>query len=181
MAAKSAALLSLGVFVLALWAQSDALVGVFHDDGIYVMAGKALAEGHGYRHIHLPDALPGVHHPPLYPLLLALAWRLWPAFPQNLTLFQLMDALCLAGAAWIMASHGARLGLTVPVRSGALALGFAAFPLLTILGMRLSESLFLLLAAGAVALADRESVSPKAALAAGALAASSFFEGAEDM
>ncbi|MGH7751951.1 MAG: hypothetical protein ACREN5_03970, partial [Gemmatimonadales bacterium] len=112
MAAKSAALLSLGVFVLVLWVQNDALVGVFYDDGIYVMAGKALAEGHGYRHIHLPDALPGVHHPPLYPLMLALAWRLWPAFPQNLTLFQLMDALCLAGAAWIMASHATRLGLT---------------------------------------------------------------------
>lgn len=59
-----------------LWAQSDALVGVFYDDGIYVTAGKALAEGQGYRHIHLPDAPPDVHHPPLYPLVLALAWRL---------------------------------------------------------------------------------------------------------
>lgn len=76
----------------------------------------------------------------------------------------------MAGAARIIASHARRLGLTDPSRYGALALGFAAFPLLTILGMRLSEPLFLLLAAGAVALADRESLSPKAALAAGALA-----------
>lgn len=163
-------LFGLGVFVVALWAQSDTLVGVFYDDGIYVTAAKALAEGHGYRNIHLPDAPPVVHYPPLYAWMLALAWRIWPAFPQNVALFQLLDAMAVAGAAWVIARHARHLDLGAPTRYAALALGFTAFPLLSVMGMRLSEPVFLLLAAGAIALADRAPLSSRAALAAGALA-----------
>ena len=49
-------LLALGVFIVALWAQPNALVGVFYDDGIYVVLAKALAEGEGFRYIHMPGA-----------------------------------------------------------------------------------------------------------------------------
>jgi hypothetical protein len=51
-----------------------------------------------------------------------------------------------------------------------LALGFAAYPLLALIGVRFAEPLFLVLVAGAVALADRERVDSRAALAAGTLA-----------
>ncbi|MBI2536934.1 MAG: hypothetical protein HYW06_08255, partial [Gemmatimonadetes bacterium] len=163
-------LLGLGVFLLALWAQPDALVGVFYDDGIYVAGAKALANGSGYRHIHLPDAPPMVRYPPLYPAVLGLLWRVWPVFPANVTLFQLADAVALGAAAWIMAVHGRRVLPPVFPRYLALALGFVAFPLLALIGVRFAEPLFLALVAGAVALADREDGDVKTDLAAGALA-----------
>ena len=93
-------LLGLGVFAVALWAQPHAFVGVFYDDGIYVTLAKALAEGEGYRYIHLPGAPPGVHFPILYPATLSLLWRLWPVFPQNVTLFQLFDSAVFGVAAF---------------------------------------------------------------------------------
>jgi hypothetical protein len=163
-------LLGLGVFLLTLWAQTGALVGVFYDDGIYITGAKALAEGQGYRNIHLPGAPPMVHYPVLYPAMLSLLWRLWPAFPANVTLFALADAAALGAAAWIMAVHGRRIPVPAPGRYLALALGFMAFPLLALVGVRFAEPLFLALVAGAVALADRESADPKPFLAAGALA-----------
>src|SRR5947207_1431698 len=79
------------VFITALWAQPGGLVGGFYDDGIYVSLAKALAEGHGYRNIHLPGAMVSVHYPPLYPVLLAILFRLWPSFPENVVLFQMFD------------------------------------------------------------------------------------------
>lgn len=163
-------LLGLGVFLLTLWAQTGALVGAFYDDGIYVTGAKALAEGSGYRNIHLPGAPPMVHYPLLYPAMLSLLWRAWPAFPANVTLFQLADALALGAAAWVIARHAGRIGVPAVARYPLLALGFAAYPLLALIGVRFAEPLFLVLLAGAVALADREHLDPKAALAAGALA-----------
>lgn len=160
----------LGVFLLALWAQTTALVGVFYDDGIYVTGAKGLVEGFGYRNIHLPGAPPMVHYPVLYSAILSILWRLWPAFPANVALFQLADAAALAAAAWIMAAHGRRVGVPAPARYTVLALGFAAFPLLALIGVRFAEPLFLALVAGAVALADRDDVDLKTAAAAGALA-----------
>lgn len=148
--------LGLGVFLLVLWAQSDALVGVFYDDGIYVTAAKALAQGQGYRNIHLPGEPPVLHYPPLYPLVLSLLWRLWPAFPQNVALFQLLDAAAMGAAAWIMAVHSRRLDLPPWLQYAALGLGFAAFPLLAIVGLRLSEALFLTLFAAVLLMVDRE-------------------------
>ena len=163
-------LLALGVFAVALWAQHDGLVGVFFDDGVYVVLAKALAEGHGYANIHLPDAPAGVHFPPLYPMALSVLWRAWPDFPANVALFQLFDAAALAGAAWIIAAHARRHGVAAGGAYVALPLGILAFPLLTIVSMRFSEPLFLLLAAGAVSLADRRDETVTVALAAGLLA-----------
>lgn len=162
--------LGLVVFAVALWAQSDALVGVFYDDGIYVVGAKALAEGQGYRNIHLPDPLPIIHFPFLYPAVLSVLWRIWPAFPQNVALFALFDAAALGAAAWIVAAHARRLDLPAWLSLTALGLGFTAFPLLTIVGLRFSEPLFLVIAAGAVAIADRQVPSTKHAAVAGLLA-----------
>jgi hypothetical protein len=162
--------LALFVFVVGLLAQSDALVGVFYDDGIYVSLAKSLAEGTGYRSVHLPGAPPAVHYPPFYPAALSILWRLWPSFPANVALFQVFDMACLALAAALIARHARRLGGSPAERYGALALAFTAFPLLTLIGVRFSEPLFLLFAAAAVALADRDDSSLMAAAAAGACA-----------
>jgi hypothetical protein len=162
--------LALCVFVLALWAQADAMVGVFYDDGIYVVLAKALATGEGYRNIHLPGAPAAVHYPVLYPLALSLLWRLWPAFPANVVLFEIFDAAALAVAAWLMALHARRANLPLTAAPLALLLGFTAFPLLAVVGVRLSEPLFLALFAGAVLLADGDVVTDRKAVGAGVLA-----------
>jgi len=58
--------------------------GDFHDDAIYLTAARALAEGRGYRQIHLPEAPAQTKYPPLFPAWLAAGWALDPRFPDNL-------------------------------------------------------------------------------------------------
>jgi hypothetical protein len=74
-------------------------VGVAHDDGMYVILGKALATGQGYRWLHVPGAPPATHFPPGYPAVLALLWWLFPAFPANVIVFKLANALFMGVAA----------------------------------------------------------------------------------
>src|SRR5262245_51280637 len=70
--------------------------GQCHDDGIYTVMAKALAEGDGYRLISLPDEPPQTKYPPLYPAILALLWKLWPVFPDNLLLLKGFSVFCAA-------------------------------------------------------------------------------------
>ena len=72
--------------------------GVYHDDGVYVSTAKALAEGRGYRLINLPAAPLQTRYPILYPAGLALIWRVWPVFPQNLIAMQSLSLLSGAAA-----------------------------------------------------------------------------------
>src|SRR5437588_10197058 len=55
----------------------------FHDDCVYYVSAKSLADGGGYRVESLPGEPPQTKYPPLYPLLLSVAWRLDPNFPHN--------------------------------------------------------------------------------------------------
>jgi hypothetical protein len=64
-------------------------VGLYHDDGIYAVNAKALAEGHGYRIISLPDEIPQTKYPILFPLGLSLIWRAVPSFPDNVLYLKL--------------------------------------------------------------------------------------------
>src|SRR5690348_239945 len=58
--------------------------GDLHDDSLYFVSAKSLAEGGGYRIESLPGEPAQTKYPPLYPLLLSVAWRLNPQFPHNL-------------------------------------------------------------------------------------------------
>lgn len=71
--------------------------GLFHDDGIYIAAGRSLAEGGGYRVPSLPGAPWQTKYPVLFPALLALVWKICPTFPDNVFAFQALVALCGAG------------------------------------------------------------------------------------
>ncbi len=78
------------------------VVGVFHDDAVYVATAKALAEGGGYRLINLPGAPPQTKYPILYPAALALVWRCAASLPARLVAMQIATlgaaALAIAGA-----------------------------------------------------------------------------------
>jgi hypothetical protein len=52
--------------------------GVWHDDGAYVLLGQSLAEGEGLRYFHVAGSPPDAKFPPLYPLVLALLWKIAP-------------------------------------------------------------------------------------------------------
>ncbi len=65
--------------------------GHLHDDSIYFVSAKSIAQGHGYRILSLPGEPYQTKYPPLFPLLLALVWKINPNFPANV---QLAGAVC---------------------------------------------------------------------------------------
>ncbi|MBS1826847.1 MAG: glycosyltransferase family 39 protein [Acidobacteria bacterium] len=68
-------------------------VGAFHDDGVYIVTAKALAEGKGYRIISLPSEIPQTKYPALFPILLAGVWKWNPNFPENVPFLKLIPLL----------------------------------------------------------------------------------------
>ena len=64
--------------------------GFYHDDSIYWVSAKSLADGNSYRIESLPGQPYQTKYPPLYPALLSLIWRLAPEFPSNLRLATLV-------------------------------------------------------------------------------------------
>lgn len=122
-------------------------IGGFYDDAFYVILGKSLASGQGYRNLNLPGAPFATHYPPGYPLLLALLWRIGPPFPANLILFKVANAVLLATAAAFACRLGReRFGLGTGAALVATAAGTATTPALFLSSMLLSETMFLALA-----------------------------------
>ncbi len=95
-----AALLLAGILLAAAACRVHTEVcGQCHDDAIYVVSAKALAEGDGYRLTNLPGEPLQTKYPPFYSACLALLWKLWPDFPANLPL--LLGFSMLSGAAFV--------------------------------------------------------------------------------
>lgn len=97
------ALPSFAAFILlqVYWfAISQPSVGLIHDDGIYLVTAKSLAEGHGFRIESLPDDAFQTKYGPVYPSLLAVAWKFFPRFPQNTLLLKLVTAFWLVPWLW---------------------------------------------------------------------------------
>ena len=96
---KSRLVTSLLVVVLAAsFALDCAMItrdrfGDYGDDGIYATAAKSLATGRGYRIISLPTEEPQTLVPPLYPFLLALIWKAYPHFPENIPWMMLLSVV----------------------------------------------------------------------------------------
>jgi hypothetical protein len=157
--------LAAGIAVL-----DDFHVGVFHDDAMYVILGRALATGQGYRYLNLPGAPVASHFPPGYPLLLSLVWRVAPGFPANVVVFKLLNAAFLCASAVLVAQLvRERLGSN----RWAIATGLAtaiSVPLLVLVTMVLSEPFFLALLLAALIVAERfvaGAVAARSALALG--------------
>lgn len=160
------------VLAVAMSTVSPWPVGAFEDDAIYTVLGKSLAEGHGYRLLNLPGAPNATHFPPGYPALLAVLWRAWPAFPDNLVLFKFANALLLALAAagtYVFAVR--RLAVTKAASAVTALVATLSVVILLLTGMVLSEPLFLALLAPTLILAEKavDTGRPRTAFAAGVL------------
>lgn len=134
------------VLAVGLWTLSPLPTGVFEDDGMYVILGKALAQGNGLRFVNLPGAPANAHYPPGYPALLALLWLLAPGFPGNVAVFKAANVVLLAVAAalgWRLATE--RFELRPALAAAAVLAGTVTIPPLLLAGMTLSETLFLAL------------------------------------
>ncbi|HKJ02068.1 MAG TPA: hypothetical protein VJ997_06420, partial [Longimicrobiales bacterium] len=69
-------LLALGLLGVGLSFWRPIPVGVWHDDGVYMLIGQSLGQGEGLRYTGVPGNPPAVKFPPLYPGLLGILWTL---------------------------------------------------------------------------------------------------------
>jgi hypothetical protein len=137
-------LVTLIATVVAWWASVPYVVGVFHDDGVYALLGKAIASGQGFRYIQLPGAPEATHYPPLYPLALALLWRIAPSFPENIPVLLGLNVLSLGAAAlglYLLLRR--RVGWREEQAAVVSLVGILSTPVLTLASAVLSEPLFL--------------------------------------
>jgi hypothetical protein len=79
-----AIILGLLIGVGGVWSSNKEVLGLFHDDGIYVVVAKSLHDGAGYRIISLPTAPDQTKYPLLYSYILSWLWSLDPKCPTTL-------------------------------------------------------------------------------------------------
>src|SRR5206468_5588963 len=115
-------------------------VGIFHDDGVYLVLAKAIAGGSGYRYLHIPGAPFATHYPPVYPLFLALLLKVAGPFPQSMTLLLLANAALLGLVAWGSARFAIRqLGWPSVAATGFALVGALSLPLIQLATLIMSE------------------------------------------
>ncbi|MEX2467211.1 MAG: hypothetical protein WD995_09885, partial [Gemmatimonadota bacterium] len=166
-------LLGLAVLAVGLAAWRPMPAGVWHDDGVYMMVGKALAEGHGLTYQGVVGAPPAVKFPPVYPMVLAGLWSMSSAI-GTVTLVATLGNLVFLALAAVFLARALRVGAGLPmgVALAAGGLAFVSGDVLRTSSAVLSEPLFLALATGAFALwpgAAREEGGQRHRIALGAL------------
>ena len=108
----SAVAAGLVVAALHLLLRPDILatVGTLYDDVVYLSLGKAIAEGEGYRSIHLVGAPVQAKFPPVLPLSYAGLWRLTDSFVGTVYGAYTLSMLMLAAGTFALWRVGQRLG-----------------------------------------------------------------------
>jgi hypothetical protein len=148
-------------------------LGLHHDDTLYLVGAKSLAEGHGYRIESLPGQPFQTKYPPLLSWLLAVLWKFGPVFPGNLRLLTLFAWLMLPACLGLMRALFQDFGFG-PNETWLLTFAAAVQPLVCLLGVTLlSDLLFLTLFLACLLLTERalDTARPASmALAAGAIA-----------
>jgi len=142
--------------LLFVWLNRDVPhFGVLQDDGMYLIDAKAIAQGVGYRILSLPAQPYDTRYPPLYPLLLSLAWRVIPSYPANLAMAVMLSWLCLPAvlllAYWWCVRHRFPLPITW-LTVGLFALNPYVLFFVSNLG---SEMLFMVFLLAAMLVAER--------------------------
>jgi hypothetical protein len=167
-------LLGVGVLLLGLLLLSPLPPGLWHDDGVYLLLGRALAHGDGLRYVGVPGDFPASKFPPGYPLVLALLWRISDNPYGVAQVAGVLNVMFLAAAAALTAWWARALGLSAGFALGsgvALALSVELWQTAVV---ALSEPLFILLmmtALLAAVRAEREGGVGRALLLAGLLLA----------
>lgn len=146
-------LVALGVLGVGVAAWRPVPAGVWHDDGVYMLVGKAIAGGHGLTYHGVVGAPVATKFPPAYPALLASLWIVLRGIGA-VTLaatFLNLGFLAVAAGFFAKALHDST-GLSLRLSASAAGLGFVSTDLLRTALVPLSESLFLALAMAAFAL-----------------------------
>jgi hypothetical protein len=94
--AVAASLLTLAAAAIYLFRVDD-FAGLIVDDAWYMVLGKALAEGEGFRLISSSATAIVPSVPPGFPALLAVIFKLNPAYPDNLWWLKAVSMLAMAG------------------------------------------------------------------------------------
>jgi len=162
-------LLSLAPSALFLWRHSDLpSFGDLHDDSLYYVSAKSLVDGGGYRIESLPGEPSQTKYPPLYPLLLSVAWRMNPEFLQNLPIAAWISWLALPAIMLQLVWVFPRLGIA-DWRAWMLMLLVAINPYMLVFSSTLvSELAYTALMLAAMLLTER--ATRASAIAAGAVA-----------
>lgn len=90
--------------------------GQAHDDAIYYIASKSLADGQGYRISSLPQTPYETKYPPLLPWLMTIPWLIQPGFPENLTIATAIQWAMIPPFLWLCFAWFRRAGLSEPYR-----------------------------------------------------------------
>jgi hypothetical protein len=131
-------------------------VGIWVDDGHYVVLARALASGQGYRYLNLPGEPFATHFPPGYPALLAVITRFGPPFPLNIRVFVFVNALLTAAAAYVIVLLARRqLAFPSPLAALTGVTWAVAVPTLMLATAVMSEPLVLALLLPTLLLAER--------------------------
>lgn len=113
------ALAALAVAALHLLRRPEpilSLPGSFNDDGVYLVLGRALALGEGYRSIHVPGGPVQLKYPPGLPAVLALLWGLLGELGAVVQAVRALNLVLVAASAallWWVARR--RLALPAPL------------------------------------------------------------------
>jgi len=97
-----------GVLHVLLRLSAGFLVGALNDDGVYVVLGKAIAEGAGYRSLHLVGEPVQLRYPPGLPLVLAIPWAVGGSLAAVRATVAVLHPVVTAGAAVLIWWYGRR-------------------------------------------------------------------------
>lgn len=128
-AALAAALAAtLGGWLVAALTPRDFTVGTFSDDAQYAVLAKALREQHAYRDLSIPGRPPEIKYPPLWPAVLALAWKSGASGDANLERLRWVNLAIVGPLAGLLALAGLRVFRLSPVMSALAAVTGIAAP-----------------------------------------------------
>lgn len=148
--------LGIGLFLLGVLVWTPYPAGVWHDDGVYVLLGRALALGGGLEYTGVAGAPPAAKFPPLYPLTLAGLWGLFSEVGRVTVAADLLNLTFLAAAGAFFARLLHRhLGASLLWAVGLTGLAWLPLALWRTALVPFSEPLFLLFLVLAVTAACR--------------------------
>ncbi len=87
-AGLAALAVGMGVAACVYWLRVDRIAGLVVDDAWYVLLGRALARGEGFRLVSSAATAIMPVVPPGFPAILAVIFRIGPDFPQNVLLLK---------------------------------------------------------------------------------------------